>query len=121
MLVPGPCGNHPQEPGLGISRRDHPSVHAALRHAAAGHARKRFRGRPQTGEKLTRLCTIPESGTLAGDRSAYDMEARILRPLLWFDQLEYRGEKPPDSASRRGTIIARPGLFDRLLSFDAKL
>jgi hypothetical protein len=35
----------------------------------------------QTGEKLTRLCTIPEPATLTGtwDRSAYAMEARILR------------------------------------------
>ena len=27
--------DHPQKPGFGISRRDHPSVHPALRHAAA--------------------------------------------------------------------------------------
>ena len=44
----------------------------------------------QTSEKLTRLCTIPEPATLTGawDRSAYALEARILRPLLWFGLLE---------------------------------
>jgi hypothetical protein len=48
----------------------------------------------QTSEKLTRLCTIPEPATLTGtwDRTAYAMEARILRPLLWFELLEYRSE-----------------------------
>src|SRR5438445_6182692 len=53
----------------------------------------------QTSEKLTRLCTIPEPATLTGawDRSAYALEARILRPLLWFGLLEYRSEKLPDS------------------------
>ena len=27
--------DHPQKPGFGISRRDHPGAHPALRHAAA--------------------------------------------------------------------------------------
>jgi hypothetical protein len=31
------------------------------------------------------------------DRSAYAMESRILRPLLWFGLLEYCTEKSPDS------------------------
>ncbi|MGZ3293662.1 MAG: hypothetical protein ACXU9D_10370 [Xanthobacteraceae bacterium] len=45
----------------------------------------------QTSEKLTRLCTIPEPAILSGtwDRSAYAMEARMLRPLLWFGLLEH--------------------------------
>jgi hypothetical protein len=53
----------------------------------------------QTNEKLTRLCTIPEPAILSGtwDRSAYAMEARILRPLLWFGLLEYRSEKIANS------------------------
>jgi hypothetical protein len=63
----------------------------------------------QTSAKLTRLCTIPEPATLTGtwDRSASDMEARILRPLLWFGLLEYRSENMPDSRFAAGTIIAR--------------
>ena len=49
----------------------------------------------QTSEKLTRLCTIPEPAMLSGtwDRTPYAMEARILRPLLWFGLLEHRCEK----------------------------
>jgi hypothetical protein len=77
----------------------------------------------QTSEKLTRLCTIPEPATLTGawDRSAYAMEARILRPLLWFGLLEYRSEKLPDS--RFGTLhyYRKGALFDRLLAFDVKM
>ena len=40
--------DHPQKPGLGVSRRDHPGAHPALRHAAAEpalyrrHARQEF-------------------------------------------------------------------------------
>src|SRR2546430_16219025 len=39
----------------------------------------------QTGDKLTRLCTIPEPATLTGawGRSSSAMEVRNLRPLLW--------------------------------------
>ena len=53
----------------------------------------------QTSDKLTRLCTIPESAIRSGtwDRSAFALEARILRPLLWFGLLEYRSEKIPAS------------------------
>ena len=49
----------------------------------------------QSSEKLTRLCTIPEPAMLSGtwDRTPYAMEARILRPLLWFGLLEHRSEK----------------------------
>jgi len=76
----------------------------------------------QTSEKLTRLCTIPEPATLTGtwDRSAYAMEARILRPLLWFGLLEYRSENIPDSrlAARH---YRKSALFDRLLTFDVKM
>jgi hypothetical protein len=51
----------------------------------------------QTSEKLTRLCTIPEPAMFSGtwDRTPYAMEARILRPLLWFGLLEQRSEKIP--------------------------
>ena len=51
----------------------------------------------QTSEKLTRLCTIPEPDILSEtwDRSAHAMEARILRPLLWFGLLEHSSENFP--------------------------
>jgi len=50
-------GNHSQEPGLGIFRRDHPVAHAALCHAAAEsslHRRHAWQaagraGRPEEG------------------------------------------------------------------------
>ena len=76
----------------------------------------------QTSEKLTRLCTIPEPATLTGwDRSAYAMEARILRPLLWFGLLEHRSEQIPDSGFAARHYYRKTALFDRLLAFDVKM
>jgi hypothetical protein len=77
----------------------------------------------QTSEKLTRLCTIPEPATLTGtwDRSASAMEARILRPLLWFGLLEYRSENIPDSRFAARHYYRKAALFDRLLTFDVKM
>jgi hypothetical protein len=77
----------------------------------------------QTSEKLTRLCTIPEPATLTGtwDRSAYAMEARILRPLLWFGLLEHRSEQIPDSRFAARHYYRKTALFDRLLAFDVKM
>ena len=62
----------------------------------------------QTSDKLTRLCTIPGPATLTGswDRSAFALEAKILRPLLWFGLLEHRSEKIPNT--QFATTIARP-------------
>ena len=53
------CRHHPQEPGLRISRRDHPCPHAALPNAAAKsplyrrHARQEGGGsrRPEEGDR----------------------------------------------------------------------
>jgi len=77
----------------------------------------------QTSEKLTRLCTIPEPATLTGtwDRSAYAMEARILRPLLWFGLLEHRSENIPDSRFAVRHYYRKSALFDRLLKFAVKM
>ena len=52
-----PCRDHPQEPGVRVSRRDHPGPHAALSHAATQptlhgrHPRQapRRSGRPEEG------------------------------------------------------------------------
>src|SRR5712691_351609 len=51
----------------------------------------------QPSETLTRLCTIPTPAVLEGtwDTGSFAMEARILRPLLWFGLLEYRSENMP--------------------------
>jgi hypothetical protein len=77
----------------------------------------------QTSEKLTRPCTIPEPAILSGtwDRSAYAMEARILRPLLWFGLLEYRSEKIANSRFEARHYYRKAALFDRLLAFDIKM
>jgi hypothetical protein len=48
------------------------------------------------------------------------MEARILRPLLWFGLLEYRSEEMPDSRFT-AHYYRKAALFDRLLAFDVKM
>lgn len=74
----------------------------------------------QTSEKLTRLCTIPEPAMLSGtwDRTPYAMEARILRPLLWFGLLEHRSEKIAESRFGEHHFYRKAALFDRMLTFD---
>jgi hypothetical protein len=74
----------------------------------------------QTREKLTRLCTIPEPAMFSGtwDRTPYAMEARILRPLLWFGLLEHRSEKMPGDRFGERHFYRKAALFDRLLAFD---
>jgi hypothetical protein len=49
------------------------------------------------------------------------MEARILRPLLWFGLLEYRSEKIEDSKFEERHYYRKVVLFDRLLAFDVKM
>ncbi len=77
----------------------------------------------QASETLTRLCTIPDPVMLTGnwDRSAYAMEARILRPLLWFGLLEHRSEKIPENRFASRHYYRKTALFDRLLSFHVKM
>jgi hypothetical protein len=77
----------------------------------------------QTSEKLTRLCTIPEPATLMGtwDKSAFAMEAKILRPLLWFGLLEHVSEKILSSQFGTRNYYRKTALFDRLLKFDVKM
>jgi hypothetical protein len=74
----------------------------------------------QSTEKLTRLCTIPEPAIFSGtwDRTSYAMEARILRPLLWFGLLEHRSEKIAGSRFGEHHFYRKAALFDRMLAFD---
>jgi hypothetical protein len=74
----------------------------------------------QTPEKLTRVCTIPVNEILQAswDTGSLTMEARILRPLLWFGLLEYRAEKAPDSRFAERHFYRKAPLFDRFLTFD---
>jgi hypothetical protein len=77
----------------------------------------------QSTEKLTRLCTIPEPTILSGtwDRTPYAMEAKILRPLLWFGLLEQRTEKVPSGRFGEHHFYRKAELFDRLLAFDVQV
>jgi hypothetical protein len=77
----------------------------------------------QSAEKLTRLCTIPEPATFSSgwDRTCYAMEARILRPLLWFGSLEHRSEKIPTSRFAEQHFYRKTELFDLLLAFDVQV
>lgn len=77
----------------------------------------------QSAEKLTRLCTIPEPTMLSGtwDRTPYAMEAKILRPLLWFGLLEHRSEKVPTGRFGEHHFYRKTELFDRLLAFDVEV
>jgi hypothetical protein len=74
----------------------------------------------QSPYKLTRLCTIPEPAMFsqASDRTPYAMEAKILRPLLWFGLLEHRSEEIPGSRFGQQHLYRKAELFKRLLAFD---
>jgi hypothetical protein len=71
-------------------------------------------------ERLTRLCTIPEPAMFSGtwDRTHYAMEARILRPLLWFGLLDHRRESVPGNRFGECHSYRKAALFDRMLTFD---
>jgi hypothetical protein len=77
----------------------------------------------QSPEKLTRLCTIPEPAMFseAWDKTPYAMEAKILRPLLWFGLLEHRSEKVPSGRFGEHHFYRKVELFDRLLAFDVQV
>ena len=77
----------------------------------------------QNSEKLTRLCTIPEPAMFSGtwDKTQYAMEARILRPLLWFGLLEERSETIPNSPFRGHRFYRKARLLDRLLTFAVQI
>jgi hypothetical protein len=44
-----PCGDHSQEPGIGIPRRNHPAAHSTLRHAAKEPSLHRHHQRQEAG------------------------------------------------------------------------
>ena len=64
-----------------------------------------------------------EPAVLSGtwDRTAYAMEARILRPLLWFGLLEYRREKMDENRDGALHGYRKSALFDRLLAFSVAI
>ena len=49
------------------------------------------------------------------------MEAKVLRPLLWFGLLEYRNEKIAESRFDARHYYRKTVLFDRLVTFDVRM
>jgi len=49
------------------------------------------------------------------------MEARILRPLLWFGLLEHREESVPGSRLAERHFYRKAELLDRMLAFDVAI
>ena len=74
-------------------------------------------------ETLTRLCATPVIGVLESqwDFGSSAMEARVLRPLLWFGLLESRteGRSPTDMVYRR--LYRKTPLFDHLVNFNVRV
>jgi len=74
-------------------------------------------------ETLTRLCATPVIGVLESqwDFGSGAMEARILRPLMWFRLLESRTEEraPSDLIERR--LYRKTPLFDRFVNFNVRV
>jgi hypothetical protein len=74
-------------------------------------------------ETLTRLCTSPVIDVLEWewDLGSSAMEARILRPLVWFGLLESRTEprSPTEVVDRR--LYRKAPVFDRFVEFDVQI
>jgi hypothetical protein len=72
-------------------------------------------------DRLTRLCTVPVVGVLesAWDLGSFAMEARVLRPLVWFGLLEQRSEKGTGLVDRH--LYRKTPLFDRFMKFNVQI
>ena len=77
----------------------------------------------QTPERLTRICTIPIIGVLEAkwDSGSIAMEARILRPLVWFGLMESRPSDDAGPPSQTTSLYRKTPLFDRLLTLEAAI
>ena len=76
----------------------------------------------ESPETLTRLCAIPINAVLDSqwDSGSMAMEARVLRPLLWFGLLEHRRDAHPDPRYGGRDFYRKSALFDRFLRFDVE-
>ena len=74
-------------------------------------------------EILTRLCTIPVIGVLEAtwDFGSSAMEARILRPLVWFGLLESRTRARSATELVDPRLYRKAPLFDRFVKFDVQV
>jgi hypothetical protein len=78
-------------------------------------------GTRMAAERLTRLCTSPVIDVREWDLGSSAMEARILRPLVWFGLLESRTEprSPTEVVDRR--LYRKAPVFDRFVEFDVQI
>jgi hypothetical protein len=76
----------------------------------------------ESRERLTRLCAVPINGVLDArwDSGSMAMEARILRPLLWFGLLEHRHEAPSGDRYGGHHFFRKSALFGRFVQFDVE-
>jgi hypothetical protein len=74
-------------------------------------------------ETLTRLCTVPVPGVVESDwdLGSYAMDARVLKPLLWFGLLESRTERSGASRLEDRRLYRKTALFDRFLKFNVEI
>jgi hypothetical protein len=74
-------------------------------------------------ETLTRLCTVPVPGVVESDwdLGSYAMDARILKPLLWFGLLEYRTERSGANRLEDRRLYRKTALFDRFVKFNVEV
>src|SRR5207244_10632063 len=73
-------------------------------------------------ETLTRLCTIPVIGVLElqWDFGSSAMEARILRPLVWFGLLESLSQRESATELVARRLYRTAPRFDRCAEFDVE-
>ena len=74
-------------------------------------------------ETLTRLCTVPIAGVVESDwdLGTYAMDARILKPLLWFGLLEAGTERSAASRVNDRRLYRKTPLFDRFIKFNVDI
>jgi len=74
-------------------------------------------------ETLTRLCATPVIGVLESqwDFGSSAMEARILRPLVWFGLLESRTGAKSATELVDPRLYRKTPLFDRFVKFDVQI
>jgi len=74
-------------------------------------------------ETLTRLCASPVIGVLEAqwDFGSSAMEARILRPLVWFGLLESRTEPRSPTEVVEPRLYRKGPLFDRFVKFEVQI
>jgi hypothetical protein len=95
--------DHPQKPGFGISRRDHPGAHPALRHAAAEPALYRRHARQEAGRPGRKESNCHRGAQPVGSKAV--VEGEWLRPKSGASRKKQHG----GSYGHRELAVARLG------------